>query len=125
MEIKSWNRALTIEIGGERRVIARIENTRDAAHCLLGDWPIKRGYYYHRAIRGCTMALKGQLSDEDARFYLADAAEDAQLSYMVSLGPAFLDKFDSEIAAVCDELTFRDTVVGNLAAGPAMIESRG
>jgi len=108
MQIKNWNRAVTIEIAGERLIIARIENTRDAAHCLLEDWPVKRGYYYQRAILGCTMALKGKLSDEDARFYLTDAAADAHLPYMVSLGPAYLDEFDSAIAAVCDESVFND-----------------
>jgi hypothetical protein len=106
MEIKSWNRAVTIEFGGERHIVKRIDNTKQAAICLLREWPRKKGYYYHRAIRGCTMALKGKLADEDARFYLIDAAADAHLRYTVSIGPAVLDKFDSEIAAVCDELVF-------------------
>jgi hypothetical protein len=57
---------------------------------------------------GCAMALRGELSDEDARFYLTDAAKDARLPFMVSLGPAFLDTFDYEIAAVCDEMVFRE-----------------
>ncbi len=108
MQTKNWNRAVTIEIAGEKRIIARIENTRAAAHCLLEYWPAKRGYYYHRAILGCTMALKGQLSDDDARFYLTDAATEAHLHFMVSLGPAYLDEFDSAIAAACDESVFRD-----------------
>jgi hypothetical protein len=112
MEIKSWNRAVTIEIGGEKRVVKRIDNTKQAAICLLREWPRKKGYYYHRAIRGCTMALRGKLADEDARFYLIDAAADAHLRYTVSIGPAVLDKFDSEIAAVCDELVFEPTVDG-------------
>jgi hypothetical protein len=112
MQTKSWNRAVTIEIAGKRRIIARIENTRDAARCLLDYWPVKHGYYYHRAILGCTMALKGELSDEDARFYLTDAAADAHLPYMVSLGPAYLDEFDSAIAAACDEAVFQDRMAG-------------
>jgi hypothetical protein len=58
------------------------------------------------------MALKGQLPDEDARFYLTDAATDAHLPFMVSLGPAFLDKFEYEIAAACDEMVFHDRMLG-------------
>jgi hypothetical protein len=110
MEPKSWNRTVTIEIAGRTHIVARIENTRDAAYCLLRDWPVKRGYYYHRAVLGCARALKGELSDEDARFYLTDAARDAHLPFMVSLGPAFLDQFDYEIAAACDEMVFQETI---------------
>lgn len=111
MKNKSWNRAVTIELAGKMRIVARIENTRDAALCLLRDWPIKRGYYYHRAVLGCTMALKGELADEDARFYLTDAAEAAHLPFMVSLGPAFLNGFDYEIAAACDEMVFQEKML--------------
>jgi hypothetical protein len=106
MTIRRWNRTVTIEINEKSHAVARIENTRDAARCLLEYWPRKTGYYYHRAILGCTRALRGELPDEDARLYLTDAARDAQLSCIVSLGPAVLDPFDSEIAAVCDQLVF-------------------
>lgn len=106
MTIRRWNRTVTIEINEKAHAVARIENTRDAARCLLSVWPHKSGYYYHRAILGCTRALRGELPDEDARLYLTDAAHDARLSCIVSLGPAVLDPFDSEIAAVCEQLAF-------------------
>lgn len=112
---KSWDRIITIEINGKRRV-ARIANTRDAAYCLLEDWPVKNGFSYHRAILGCTKALKGEASDEEAQFCLTDAAEDARLPFVVSLGAANLDTFDSEIAAICDELVLQDLMMSAPAA---------
>ena len=101
-----WNRVVTLEIVGRQRQVRRIANTRDAAMCLLRDWPKKAGYYYIRALKGCARALKGELDDDDARFYLIDAARDAALNVQVSLGPSVLTGFEYEIAAICDELAF-------------------
>ncbi|MDB5524477.1 MAG: hypothetical protein JWM58_2240 [Rhizobium sp.] len=123
MQANGWNRAVTIEMGGESRVVARVASTREAAYLLLQDWPKKSGYYYHRAIVGCTMALKGKLTDEDARFYLTDAATDALMPYVISLGPAYLDAFDAEIAEVCDQNVFKDQhyIYDNHAAGGLIV----
>jgi hypothetical protein len=101
-----WNRVVTIEITGRCNQVRRIVSTRDAAICLLRDWPKKRGYYYLRAVNGCARALKGELDDDDARFYLIDAARDAALNVQISLGPTVLDAFDYELAEICDEIAF-------------------
>ena len=52
--------------------------------------------------------MRGKLSDDNARFYFTDAATDASIPYVVSLGPAYLDTFDAEIAEVCDHNVFED-----------------
>jgi hypothetical protein len=101
-----WNRVVTLEIVDQNRHVRRIASTRDAALRLLRDWPKKAGYYYIRAVNGCAKALRGELDDDDARFYLIDAAKDAALNVQVSLGPSVLTEFEYEIAAVCDELAF-------------------
>ena len=103
-----WNRVLTVEINGQTRKTRRITNTKDAAICLLRDWPKKSGYYYLRAVSGCASALKGELDDAGARMYFEEAALDANVRVQLSLGPAVLPEFDYEIAAVCDSLAFDD-----------------
>lgn len=108
MSIANWNRIITIEIGTKTHAVVRIQNTRQAAQCLLGDWPIKAGYCYHRAILACTRALRGELPDEDVRFLFTDAVDDAHLPYIVSLNTTLLDSFDSEIAAICDAIAFEE-----------------
>jgi hypothetical protein len=110
MSIGTWNRIITIEIGTKTHIVVRIENTRQAAECLLGDWPAKSGFYYHRAILACTRALKGELPDEDARFLFTDAIDAAHLPYLVSLNNISLDTFDTEIAAICDTIAFEEQI---------------
>jgi hypothetical protein len=105
-----WNKVVTLEIGGQSNEVRRLINTRDAAICLLEDWPKKRGYFYTRAVKGCTQALKGELDHADARIYLIDAARDASLAVQVSLGPGVLDDFEYEIAEICDAMAFENCV---------------
>ena len=110
MSTETWNRIITIEIGTKTHMVVRVENTRQAAECLLGEWPVKSGFYYHRAILACTRALKGELPDEDARFLFTDAIDDAHLPYLVSLNNVARDPLDTEIAAICDEIAFEDRI---------------
>jgi hypothetical protein len=104
----AWNRVVTLEISKDSHKVKRIVNTREAAICLLRDWPIKSGYLYLRAVKGCARALKGELDEANARLYLSDAAVAAALRIQVSLGPSVLDEFDYQIAEICDQLAFED-----------------
>lgn len=105
----AWNRAVMLEISEDSRKVKRIVNTRDAAICLLRDWPNKSGYFYLRAVKGCARALRGELDEADARLYLSDAAVDAALRIQVSLGPSVLSEFDYQIAEICDQLAFEES----------------
>lgn len=116
-----WNRVLTLEIFGANGKTMRVANTKEAAACLLRDWPKKSGYYYLRAVKGCAKALKGELDDADARFYFHDAALDANMRVQVSLGPAVLPNFDTEIAEICDALAFE--LFGSPRDNPAVADS--
>lgn len=110
MSESNWSRIITIEIGTKTHMVVRVENTRQAAECLLGDWPRKSGFFYHRAILACTRALRGELPDEDARFLFADAIDDVHLPYLVSLNNASKDALDSEITAICDAIAFEEQI---------------
>lgn len=101
-----WNRVITLEIRRQPPEIRRIASTKEAAICLLRDWPRKKGHLYTRAVRACADALKGELDDAGARHFLVDAAREAAMRVQISLGPWVLQAFDYELAAVCDALAF-------------------
>jgi hypothetical protein len=84
----------------------KIASTQDAALCLLEDWPEKKGKAYHRAILGCTKALKGDISPIAARLCVLEAAEGANLPFELSDASADVDPFTAEIAEICNRIAF-------------------
>ncbi|TCV69408.1 uncharacterized protein DUF982 [Neorhizobium sp. R1-B] len=53
--------------------------TRDAANCLLEDWPVDDGEHFHQALRTFMLVLDGKAEPEDARDAFVAAAEEAGL----------------------------------------------
>jgi Protein of unknown function (DUF982) len=55
----------------ETTVVGRlrtITSVREAAECLVGDWPTQgRGGHYRRAVRACHAALEGTATAESAQ----------------------------------------------------------
>jgi hypothetical protein len=75
-----WNRVVTVDMGDNR--VYSIRTSREAAWCLLDDWPAEKGNAYRNALRACAVALKGQAPDVVVRFLFVSAALDA--SFLVS-----------------------------------------
>jgi hypothetical protein len=53
--------------------------TRDAAHCLLEDWPVEDGESFHAALRTFMLVMDGRAEPEEARNAFVTAAEEAGL----------------------------------------------
>lgn len=72
---KRFERPVTIEIEAGKPVIVR--NTRQAAECLLMQWPSKRGPRHRDAVDACLKVLDGHRSAVDAQGAFLDAAKEA------------------------------------------------
>jgi hypothetical protein len=71
-----WNRVVTVDMGDNR--VYSIRTSREAAWCLLDDWPAEKGASYRNALEGCASALKGHAPDVAVRFLFVSAALDAK-----------------------------------------------
>ena len=68
---------VTIETAAAGR-LRTVTSVREAAECLLGEWPKKgRGDHYRRAVRACHDALEGAATAESARHAFIRAALEA------------------------------------------------
>jgi Protein of unknown function (DUF982) len=68
---------VTIEtsVAGRMRTVTSV---REAAECLLGEWPTqRRGDHYRRAVRACHDALKGEATASVAQRAFVRAALEA------------------------------------------------
>ncbi|SIR15083.1 Protein of unknown function [Rhizobium sp. RU33A] len=81
MKSGSWDKTVTIELGGKSKTYARISTTRGAAYYLLDQWPGSRDHAYKQAIVSCTKALKGEANDEAAFASFVQAAIVSGLEY--------------------------------------------
>lgn len=104
-----WNRFVTIEIKGQTTTVVRdIRTTREAASCLLTDWPKKSGEEYKRAIIECTNVLKGDLPEEAARYSFIVAAKAASVMARVSNDILESDAFIADLTEACTLSLFNE-----------------
>jgi hypothetical protein len=75
-----WSKSVfvAIEFEEETAVLA-IDNTREAAECLMELWPTLDTPAFHRAILICASALDGKIDQRGARAAFLAAAEDADI----------------------------------------------
>ena len=78
MDEKPFEKAVTLELGRICRY-RRIENTRQAAECLMTVWPLNRGARHRDAVETCLKVLDGHRSTEDARRALIEAAKESDV----------------------------------------------
>ena len=78
MDEKPFDEPVTLELGriGHYR---RIDNTREAAECLMTVWPLNRGARHRDAVETCLKVLDGHRSTEDARRALIVAAKESDV----------------------------------------------
>jgi hypothetical protein len=74
-----WNSSVVVHIRTETSEMLAVTNTREAAHCLMVDWPDKRGEAYHRAVRTCGLVLCGMVLPEAARIAFLEAAHESSI----------------------------------------------
>jgi Protein of unknown function (DUF982) len=74
-----WSSSVILQIRTESSEMLAVTNTREAAHCLMADWPDKRGDAYHRAVRTCGLVLCGLVLPEAARRAFLDAARESSI----------------------------------------------
>jgi hypothetical protein len=76
MNEKWWHEPVVLELGGFGRY-RTIRNTREAAECLLAQWPVREGVAYTAAIRMCGHVLRGDQPIDYARQDFIAAAVEA------------------------------------------------
>lgn len=78
MDEKPFDKPVTLELGrvGSYR---RIDNTREAAECLMTVWPLNRGARHRDAVETCLKVLDGHRSTADARRALIEAAKESDV----------------------------------------------
>lgn len=74
-----WDSSVILHIRTESSEMLTVTNTREAAHCLMADWPDKRGDAYHRAVRTCGLVLCGMVLPEAARRTFVEAARESSI----------------------------------------------
>lgn len=73
-----WSRSVVVEIAFEEETAQLIiDNTREAAECLMELWPDHDGPKFSRALLICACALDGVSDDVNARAAFLAAAEEA------------------------------------------------
>lgn len=78
--LKKWRKAVLVEIEFEEAAaVLQIDNTREAAECLMELWPTLDGPAFHRALLVCRGALEGRIDDAGAREAFHAAAEEAEI----------------------------------------------
>jgi hypothetical protein len=74
-----WNSPVICQMRQASPELLAITNTREAAHCLMADWPDCRGEAYYKAIRTCGLVLCGFLKPEISRSSFIDAAYESSV----------------------------------------------
>jgi hypothetical protein len=74
-----WNAPVICHMRRASTVSFEITNTREAAHCLMADWPEARGEAYHKAIRICGLVLCGFVAPDASRRSFIDAAKESSI----------------------------------------------
>lgn len=95
--MKLWPSIVTIAIKDSTTFYSCIQNTRDAAHYLLENWPGLRSPNYCAAIRLCTKALKGESTDEAAYISFVAAAREANVAHVLNRRRNDADQLEIEI----------------------------
>jgi hypothetical protein len=78
MDEKPFDKPVTLELGRVGRY-RRIDNTREAAECLMTVWPLNRGARHRDAVETCLKVLEGHRSTADARRALIEAAKESDV----------------------------------------------
>ncbi|MDR6759210.1 hypothetical protein J2Y48_004526 [Mycoplana sp. BE70] len=77
---QKWSKAVLVEIEFEEEfAVLQIDNTREAAECLMELWPTLDGVAFHRALVVCATSLEGGADDRGAREAFRAAAEEADI----------------------------------------------
>lgn len=74
-----WNSSVVLHMNLESGEMRAVTNTREAAHCLMVDWPDTRGDAYHKAVRTCGLVLCGFVGPEASRVTFLAAARESDI----------------------------------------------
>lgn len=105
---KCWQNTVTIELSGNVHAYTRIQSTEEAAHYLLDHWPGQRTPTYCAAIRSCTKALKGELSDAAAYLLFIAAVQEARVALVMGRRFIDADSFELDVQQVLAESVLAD-----------------
>ncbi|MEO9337225.1 DUF982 domain-containing protein [Mesorhizobium sp. SB112] len=77
-DIKPFDNPVKVELGpiGSHRMV---KSTKEAAECLLTDWPLNRGPRHGEALDACLKVLDGHRSTSDARDAFIEAAKESEI----------------------------------------------
>lgn len=77
---QKWQKAVLVEIEFEEELaVLQIDNTNEAANCLMELWPTLDGPAFHRALMMCASALEGSADVRGAWEAFRAAAEEANI----------------------------------------------
>lgn len=107
-----WEKIVLLRLNGSAAKALSIKNSKDAATVLLKAWPTKSGKSYRRAVLSCSAAIHGRVPQDLAQWAFIVAAMEAAISYEI------VDPFDSEIAAICQELLDEEDSLGMVEVAP-------
>jgi len=102
--MEDWDKIIVLQIKHPKPRKLPVRDVKDAARLLLGKWPSKQGKSYRQAVLSCSAAIKGSLSQEMAQWSFMAAATEAAIPFEVQ------DRFEIEIAAVCDAIFQEESV---------------
>jgi hypothetical protein len=108
--MEDWDKIIVLQLKDPKPQALPVRDVKDAARILLGKWPRKQGTGYRQAVLSCSAAIKGRASQEAAQSSFMAAAREAAISFEVK------DRFESEIAAVCDAIFQEESIAFALAA---------
>jgi len=108
--MEDWDKIVVLQLQHPKPRKLPVRDVKDAARLLLGKWPLKQGKSYRQAVLNCSAAIKGSLSQEMAQWSFMAAATEAAIPFEVK------DRFEIEIAAVCDAIFQEESVAFALAA---------
>jgi len=108
--MEDWDKIIVLQLQHPKPRKLPVRDVKDAARLLLGKWPLKQGKSYRQAVLNCSAAIKGSLSQETAQWSFMAAATEAAIPFEVK------DRFEIEIAAVCDAIFQEESVAFALAA---------
>jgi uncharacterized protein DUF982 len=74
-----WHSSVIIQLKLGSSEVRAVTNTREAAHCLMVDWPDTRGEAYHKAMRTCGLVLCGFVNPEASRGTFLAAARESSI----------------------------------------------
>ncbi|CAN7684048.1 DUF982 domain-containing protein [Rhizobium sp. LjRoot254] len=108
--MEDWDKIIVLQLKDPKQQTLPVRDVKDAARILLGKWPRKQGTGYRQAVLSCSAALKGSASQETAQSSFMAAAMEAAIPFEVK------DRFETEIAAVCDAIFQEESTAFALAA---------